>query len=246
MRISWMLSFVICFGLVAQQPPGFKKRADSSGKAVKTAAPKLFEDFPVAEAPPMNVARVTTTAIAELLRLPEGEGGDEWPYEGVYREDGGKLPIGYRIGGTSIVCLGLVAAPGYQGDKARQAAVAKGLAFVCKTLEVDRMAIDFKGGYDVRGWAHIYALEMLLHLTDFHVVPQDQRAEVAKKTKFLVRALVESAIPSGGGWNYSRRAGYLSPKNRASTFMTPAALQATTSLASLPAKTAPSIEPRNF
>jgi hypothetical protein len=42
----------------------------------------------------------------------------------------------------------------------------------------------------------------------------------------LVGALVDSRIPDSGGWNYSRPAGYLDSRNRASTFMTAPALQA--------------------
>lgn len=34
-----------------------------------------------------------------------------WPYEGVYRVRG-EIPVGYRVGGTSITCLALLQAPG--------------------------------------------------------------------------------------------------------------------------------------
>jgi hypothetical protein len=87
------------------------------------------------------------------------------------------------------------------------------------------MQIEFIGTYDVRGWGHIYALELLLQLEDHGLVPTSAK-DAAAKTKWLVKALVESAIPNSGGWNYSRPKGYLSPENRASTFMTAPALQA--------------------
>lgn len=224
MRICLVLSFVTALGLVAQDAPTGKKRGAGAAKA--TYSPKLFTEFPAPEAPPLDVEAATARALAALLALPEGEGGNEWPYEGVYREDRGNLPVGYRVGGTSIVCLAMIGAPGYREDGARQAAVRKGLEFVLEMLDVDRMSIGFEGRYDVRNWGKIYALQLLLHLRDHELVPADLLDAVQEKTGFLVESLVESAIPSAGGWNYSRRRGYLSPSNRASTFMTPAALQA--------------------
>src|SRR5690606_6682454 len=79
---------------------------------------------------------------------------------------------------------------------------------------------------DVRGWGHIYALTCFLHLQDFRLVPEAIKDQVAEKTKWLVKTLAQSAIPEGGGWNYSRRAGYMNAKNGASPFMTAPALQA--------------------
>lgn len=199
----------------------------STATAKSSAAePRRFTAFPVPETAPLDVAQATAGAIRVLLELQEGEGRDQWPYEGVYREDRGQLPVGYRVGGTAIACLGLLAAPGYSQDEARQAAVARGLGFVLATLDAPRMQIAFEGTYDVRGWGHIYALELLLALQDHGLVPQDQAGAVAVRVPWLVKALVESAIPEAGGWNYSRPAGYLSSKNKASTFMTPPALQA--------------------
>ena len=186
---------------------------------------KLITEFPVPDAAPLDVDVATKQAVAELLQLQEGD-DDQWPYEGVYREDGGNLPVGYRVGGTSITILGMVAAPGYRGDKDRQSAVERALGFVLDTLDHERMQIGFKGGYDVRGWGHIYALTCFLHLHDQELLPKKLVPLVAKKTEWLVKALVETAIPESGGWNYSRRRGYQNPRNTASTFMTAPALQA--------------------
>ncbi len=188
--------------------------------------PVRFRTLPVGDVPPLDVDVATPAAIAALLRLPEGDDADQWPYEGVYREDRGSLPVGYRIGGTAIVCTALIAAPGYGKDPARIAAVAKGVGFVLKTLAAPRMSDGFQGSYDVRGWGHIYALQLFLHLLDQQLVPTEHAGAVADKTTWLVQALCSSAIPETGGWNYSRGAGYLSPRNRASTFMTAPALQA--------------------
>ncbi|MBL8723837.1 MAG: hypothetical protein JNK49_07305 [Planctomycetes bacterium] len=207
----------------AERPP---KQSKAPAAVSSAALPRRFLEFPVADAPTLDVASTTAKAVAVLLALAEGEDRDQWPYEGVYREDRGQLPVGYKVGGTAIACLGLLGAPGYARDAERQAAVARGLRFVLETLDAPRMQIAFQGTYDVRGWGHIYALELLLHLQDHRLVPGPLVAAVETRAQWLVQALVESAIPEAGGWNYSRPRGYRSPKNRASTFMTPAALQA--------------------
>lgn len=202
-----------CSPLTAQ-----KKRRRQAG------AGRLITEFPVPEKAPIDVAAATATALEQLMSLEEK--GGQWPYEGVYREDRGALPQGYRVGGTSISILGMVCAPGYRDDDGRVAAVERALRFVLKTLEVDRMQEGFQGGYDVRGWGHIYALTCLLYLKDFQLVPAALAKQVDEKTSWLVEVLVTSAIPKNGGWNYSRRRGYMSPRNPASTFMTAPALQA--------------------
>lgn len=214
MRWTCCVPFVLSLALGAQDAPR------------KGAGPIRLTQFPVPEAAPLDLDAATAQAIATMLALQEGEQGDQWPYEGVYREDRGQLPVGYRVGGTSIACLGLVAAPGYREDEQRQQAVARGLSFVLQALDEKRMQIDFEGTYDVRGWGQIYALQLLLHLQDHELVPTKLQPEVRRRTSWLVEALVESAIPKAGGWNYSRPRGYKSTRNGASTFMTAPALQA--------------------
>jgi hypothetical protein len=222
MRTIWLSPLLCSFVLVAQEETA--KKAPEPAKATK-AEPKKFTEFPVPEAAPLDVEVASKQAIAAMLALQEGEDAEQWPYEGVYREDRGQLPVGYRVGGTAIACLGMIGTPGYRDHDARKAAVERGLQFVLATLDAPRMQIEFIGTYDVRGWGHIYALQLLLMLEDHGLVPPSAK-EVPAKTKWLVKALVESAIPQSGGWNYSRRAGYLSPNNKASTFMTAPALQA--------------------
>lgn len=202
-----------------------KAGAATEAKEVARTKPIRFTKFPVADAAPLDVDVAIERAVKRLLELPEGD-GDQWPYEGVYREDRGQLPVAYRVGGTSIVCLSLFAAKGYSKDTARQAAVEKGVAFVLKTLEEPRMQLDFVGTYDVRGWGHTYALQLFLSLLDARAVPKAHLEAVQAKTKWLVEALCKSEIPESGGWNYSRPAGYESKANTASTFMTAPTLQA--------------------
>lgn len=236
MHPSWLAPLLAASASLAQASPpdGGATTKEPPAKAAPAkdaaAAPRRFSTFPVPDAPPLDVAVASQQAVLALLALQEGGerdgAGEQWPYRGVYREDASPSPVGYRVGGTAIACLGLLAAPGFAGDRDRQQAVQRGVAFVLKTLDAPRMSAEFVGGYDVRGWGHIYALELLLHLQDQALVPADLRDAVAAKTTWLVATLVASAIPETGGWNYSRPRGYLSPQNRASTFMTAPALQA--------------------
>tara|TARA_R110002094_G_scaffold16941_11_gene28503 strand:- start:3057 stop:4298 length:1242 start_codon:yes stop_codon:yes gene_type:complete len=214
MNVRWLLPLLVVSLLPAQ-----RKKAPA-----RPGASRLITEFPVPDVPPLDAAKATKTAIAGVLALQEE--GNQWPYEGVYREDRGNLPVGYRVGGTSITIMGLVSAPGYRDDEKRNDAVTRGLEFVLEALDHDRMTEGFIGGYDVRGWGHIYALQCLLHLQDYRLVPANLTDKVTEKVDWLVKTLVASAIPKSGGWNYSRRAGYKSPKNSASLFMTAPALQA--------------------
>ncbi|MEY3160879.1 MAG: hypothetical protein RIT25_870 [Planctomycetota bacterium] len=196
------------------------------GMQPAAAAPIRFTAFPVPDAAPLDADAATREAVAAMLRLQEGPSGDQWPYEGVYREDRGQLPVGYRVGGTAIACMGLLAAPGFAQDEPRKAALEKGLRFVLETLDHPRMSHAFIGTYDVRGWGHVYALQLLLHVADRKAVEGKLLDAVTARIPWLVQALVDAAIPKSGGWNYSLRRGFRNPANQASTFMTAPALQA--------------------
>lgn len=223
MRAVWSMPLCLCLGLAAQTKSSPNEPAPP---AATKASPRKLTSFPVPEPEAFDVAAATKLGIQAILALQEGDGGAEWPYQGVYREDENESPVGYRVGGTSITCMGLLAAPGYAADPERIAAVARGVAFVLKTLDAPRMQGDFVGTYDVRGWGHVYALQFFLHLQDQKLVPKEHADAVAQKTEWLVKTLAESAIPKSGGWNYSRPRGYQNPRNTASTFMTAPALQA--------------------
>ena len=75
-------------------------------------------------------AEAISTGVAKIVAMQEkGPGAEvaaEWPYEGVYRV-GGKIPYGYRVGGTSIACMALLAAPGFADDTARRDAVSRAI-----------------------------------------------------------------------------------------------------------------------
>lgn len=221
-RLAAIFAAVFVVAAVGAQELGEGK---FEGKRAPAAAPIRFTEFPVPAREALDPELATRTALEGLLALQEGAGSDQWPYEGVYREDRGQLPIGYRVGGTAIACLALIAAPGYAEDEPRRAALERGLRFVLATLEHERMSLGFIGTYDVRGWGHIYALQLFLELQDHGLVPEALADELTEKTKGLVETLVGLAIPKSGGWNYSLRAGFGKERNRASTFMTAPALQ---------------------
>jgi hypothetical protein len=145
----------------------------------------------------------------------------EWPYEGVYRVKGA-IPIGYRIGGTSIVAMALIEASAEKPAAPVRAAIERGLDFVLEGLGDARMSAEFVEGYDVRGWGHAYALGFLLRLRSAHLVPEKRAAEVEAAIDALVPMLQTTQIRGRGGWNYSRPAG---DDSDASTFMTAPTLQ---------------------
>lgn len=148
----------------------------------------------------------------------------EWPYEGVYRVQG-KIPVGYRIGGTGICASALVFAPGYSEDPKRQSAVSRAVAYVCKGIEHPLMSPDYDGGYDVRGWGYTYGVRFLLLLKSRQQLPAEHAAAAEKAIDFYLRAIEETQIPEVGGWNYARPAGKdkVAPP---SPFMTAPTLQA--------------------
>src|SRR5262249_41186692 len=137
-------------------------------------------------------------AINELVKMQED--GGMWPYEGVYRV-AGDIPIGYRVGGTSVVAGTLLHAAPDNSDA--QAAVAKGLAFVLKNLDDPAMAASTKDGYDVRVWGHSCALEFLCHIRAARAAGEHAK-HLDEWTAKLVETLVTEEIP-GGGWNYATR-----------------------------------------
>lgn len=163
-----------------------------------------------------------------LLSMQEGDGADgkaEWPYEGVYRVRG-SIPVGYRVGGTSICAMALLEAPGYDTDEPRREAVRRAAAFVCRAADDPLMsATDYDGGYDVRCWGYCYALQFLLDLRTAKAVPEGMSEEVDRRVRQYIGALQQVEIPQVGGWNYARPPGRESPAP-ASPFVTAPCLRA--------------------
>jgi hypothetical protein len=148
------------------------------------------------EKPPSREALVQK-AITELVKIQEA---GEWPYEGVHRVEG-KIPMGYRVGGTSIVASTLLAAA--PEDKAVRAAVGQGLDFVLSGLKDPRMEPSTRDGYDVRVWGHAFALEFLCRLREAKA-SGDRTEQVHEWIPKLVTTLLTEQLKDGG-WNYATR-----------------------------------------
>ncbi len=173
----------------------------------------------------VDVARLVEEGCSILVGMQEGDDVGRWPYEGVYRVRG-EIPLGYRVGGTAITGLALVEAPGWTEHPERAAAVGAGVASILADLDDPLMKSGFDGTYDVRGWGHTYALLYFLRLTDAQRVPAAHADAVGATIPRLVRDLVETAIATGGGWNYSRPSRLQGPRNAGSPFMTGPTLHA--------------------
>ena len=151
-------------------------------------------------------------------KSPKGE----WPYEGVYRTDK-EIPIGYRIGGTSICATALLDTTRKGASKAVDEALARALDFVLASLDLPLMSAGFDGTYDVRGWGHAYALGFFLQMREQDRVPEKRAQDVDRAIRAMIDALQKTAIRSHGGWNYAR--GKDLDAASASTFMTAPTLQ---------------------
>ncbi|MCE2883109.1 MAG: hypothetical protein LW636_12245 [Planctomycetaceae bacterium] len=173
-------------------------------------------------------AEAIAQGVSRIVAMQEkGPGADiaaEWPYEGVYRV-GGKIPFGYRVGGTSIASMALLAAPGFADDAARKDAVARAVDFVASARSEKLLSPEYDGGYDVRGWAHCYGLRFLLAAKSAGAVSDAQKPEVDAAIAFYLDALKATEIPQVGGWQYARGPGVDNPCPT-SPFMTAPCLMA--------------------
>jgi hypothetical protein len=142
----------------------------------------------------------------------------------VYRV-GGKIPYGYRVGGTAIAGMALIAAPGFSDDAARQDAVSRAVDFVAKSKDEPLLSPEYGGSYDVRGWAHCYGLRFLLAAKRANAVRDTQKSVVDAGITFYLDALKKTEIPKVGGWQYARGPGLENPCPT-SPFMTAPCLMA--------------------
>jgi hypothetical protein len=154
------------------------------------------------QTPPESAAvlsreQLIDTAVAQLIAIQED---GEWPYEGVYRVKR-EIPIGYRVGGTSIVATSLLrAAP---TNEAASSAIARGRDAVLRGLEHPLMQPSTVDAYDVRVWGHAYALAFLCELRAAKRLGEGEAAAQAWIST-LVQTLATEEL-EGGGWNYASR-----------------------------------------
>ena len=163
-------------------------------------------------------ASMVGLGVTRLLAMQEGDAKDQWPYEGVYRVRG-QIPIGYRVGGTSIAAMALMQAPGLETDPERRDAILRAARFVATAIEHPLMSPDYAGGYDVRGWGYAYALRFLVRLEASGLLDGQDNASFAEAIGFYLDGLAAIEIPQVGGWNYARR-GPLDRPDSAAPFMT--------------------------
>jgi len=148
--------------------------------------------------------------LAGLRKSAAEQGGEEWPYEGVYRvRPDGRIPPGYRVGGTAIVCEAILeASVGAPSElrEARRAAVERGIRFMLRMLADDpEMQPRKQTNYDVRGWGQAYALKFFLRALETDLVSAAPlRAGMREAIPHLIACLEEGQVP-GGGWNYAGR-----------------------------------------
>ena len=180
-------------------------------RALQQAAELLVEsqesyvpDSPVGRLPGSKLKKWQSKEKKRLRELFEdAEAPAEWPYEGVYRVGpDGRIPPGYRVGGTAIVCEALVRTPGFEQEEDRKAAVARALEFMTTELEINEMlAKGPKRGYDVRGWGHTYALKFFLLARDRGIL-----GELSERVETLIPDLIDRIAANQtrqGGWNYA-------------------------------------------
>lgn len=221
-----LLGLGLCIASAGCQPQSslaLWEPTDGSGNtAPEAGVPTEITDVVVSEEMQDEAVRI---AVGQLVEMEEGPNQGEWPYEGVYRVRR-QIPIGYRVGGTSIVCQAMLEAPGWDGDEARREAFARGLRFVLDSRDHPLMNPDYDGGYDVRGWGYTTALAMLIRAQQLGRVPDELVDTAAEGASWYLKAIEATEIPEAGGWNYARRPGKetVSPPSSFMTAMTVLAL----------------------
>ena len=183
------------------------EEARKAEEVMKAAADKSAESGKPA------IPAAVAQSFAFILSHQESLGADgdpkaEWPYEGVYRERG-KIPIGYRVGGTGICARALLENPAFKDDQggAARDALARARDFIVASISDPAMNPDYDLPYDVRGWGYTYGLDFLLRAKAAGLVDDASAAPVEKAIHFFINAIQDTEIPDVGGWNYSRPGG---------------------------------------
>ena len=181
---------------------------DATGKSQTEQASEPGEK---ADGQTPTVEELIKLAADRLVELQEKDGA--WPYEGVYRVRR-RIPFGYRVGGTAIVCTSLMYA---SDDEAATQAIERGVDIMLKDLEHPLMKADMANAYDVRVWGHIYSLDLFCRIRS-----SDRFAELRKRTDPWISKLIQilaTEQTADGGWNYAGQ-------QRHASFVTSPAIQA--------------------
>lgn len=244
----WWIGSTLCGASASSVPVTLESPVDPPlAPVVEESIPGIeveLIEVPEIDAPAIEseaVEAAVAAGIRLLIERQEGPDRSEWPYQGVYRVSPGPddpealiegrgrrrtvIPIGYRVGGTSIAGRALLRDSEIETDGERRAAVDRARSFVVEATGHPSMTPDFAGGYDVRGWGYIYGLGFLLDLRERGLVPPEAMTATEDGIRFYVKALEAIEIPEVGGWNYARR-GPLDRPDSNSPFMTPPGIQA--------------------
>jgi len=188
------------------------------------AAPQTASTPASAQVTNETIGEIGLGCVNHLLAHQEGTEKSEWPYEGVYRVNG-TIPVGYRIGGTSICATALTLVPDYAADLARQDAIKRAVRFIIDAAKDELMTPVHETGYDVRGWGFTYGTLFLLHLKAHDHMPAELADHAEETLEFFIDAIQKTEIKQVGGWNYAR-AGNANSISPPSPFMTGPTLQA--------------------
>jgi hypothetical protein len=159
----------------------------------------------------VDVQDLVRKATSQIVQIQEEDGA--WPYEGVYRVRR-KIPVGYRVGGTSIVCSSLLYC---ESRPETTEAIGRGVEVILKNLEHELMKPDTTDTYDVRVWGHIYTLDLFCRIK-----LAGNLEDLCLKTDPWIPKLVEylkAEQIADGGWNYAGQ-------KRHASFVTAPAVQA--------------------
>ncbi|MEM7453778.1 MAG: biopolymer transporter ExbD [Planctomycetota bacterium] len=146
-----------------------------------------------------QVEQAVNAGVNRLIELQHEDGA--WPYEGVYRVRG-RIPVGYRIGGTAIVCEAIMYGASADSEPANEA-IGRGVDLIIEEMKNPLMQPSTRNTYDVRVWGHIYALDFfcrLLHDGRF----ADREEALREQVSWLTAALLTEQLDDGG-WNYAGR-----------------------------------------
>jgi hypothetical protein len=210
--LALALAASMCVPVLAQDRaagPRGAKPAESGAAELKSGAaePGKGAGDAAAEAVSAAVAQSYSFILSHQESLgDDGSPRAEWPYEGVYRE-GGKIPIGYRVGGTGICARALLENPAFKDDAAAREALLRARDFIVGSIADPAMSPEYDIAYDVRGWGYTYGLDFLLRAKRTGLVDNGVKEAVEKAIRFFIDAIQKTEIPQVGGWNYSRPGG---------------------------------------
>ena len=197
--ISLVVASLLFSSLLSAQTTAEEKQTDE--KQTKELTKKYDQE---------EINLLVNAAAKRLLDIQEEDGA--WPYEGVYRvpppdmrrptRADYQIPVGYRIGGSSIVCSALISAK-LKERSIIEKPVTKCTELILKELENPLMEPSIRNTYDVRVWGHIYALDYFCRLDK-----SSGFKELKKKTEPWIQKLVDAVVfqeIKSGGWNYANQ-----------------------------------------